>query len=427
MIDTHELTTQDDIARIAASLRAAGEESDDVAREVATIIAEVEARGDEAVAELTERFDGARIPPGSFEVPPARLEESLEGLTSPQRDALDFAAKRVAAFAGESLPGDWTMEAGPGLTVGQVARPIEPVGLYVPGGRYAYPSSALMTGIPARAAGVERIVFCSPPAKDGEVNPLVLAACAMVGGCRVFRIGGAQAIAAMAYGTATVPRCLMIAGPGNAYVAAAKRLVSRVSTVDLEAGPSEVVVYADSTVDTAFAAADLLAQLEHDPQALAVLVSESSSTVEAVKSQLQSGGVDLVGKVDLVWCASREQCVGLINAIAPEHAALLVADAADLLPRIRTAWAVFLGPCSAVALGDYVAGPSHVLPTGGAAARLSGLSAADFTRRMNVVAYTQKGLDADAGPASLLASLEGLDHHARSVQVRKSSQAPSEV
>jgi len=421
MINTREFTTKEDMRAAAGSLRQPTGAVQEVENEAASIISDVRDRGDAAVVEFTQRFDGVLLDPGSLEVPRSRLEQSLSSLAASEREALQKAAGRVMAFASRSIPSDWTCEPAPGVKVGQVTRPIEPVGLYVPGGRYAYPSSVLMAGIPARAAGVTDIVICTPPGEQGDPSPLVLAACAILGACRVFRIGGAQAIAAMACGTQTVPRCSMIAGPGNAYVAAAKRLLSGDVTVDLDAGPSEVAILADESGDPAFAASDMLAQLEHDPASLAILISESPGVLEAVKESLAGAG-SIDGTCHLLRCASRRQSIELVNAIAPEHLELMVEDAANLLPSIKSAGAVFLGRYSAVALGDYVAGPSHVLPTGGTAARLSGLSAADFLRRMNVISYSREGLLQDAATASLLATLEGLDNHARSISLRTGKQ-----
>lgn len=417
MINTHKFTTKDDMRARADSLRRSLRPLEDVEKDVAALISDVRARGDEALVELTERFDSVRLEPDSLEIPREKLEESLASLADAEREALEIAAERISSFASKSIAPDWTSEPAPGITVGQVTRPIEPVGLYVPGGRFAYPSSVLMTGIPARAAGVTDIVFCTPPGEGGYPSPLVMAACAVVGSCRVFRIGGAQAIAAMAWGTQTVPRCRMIAGPGNAYVAAAKRLVSADVTVDLDAGPSEVAILVDDATDPAFAAADMLAQAEHDPSSLAVLVTESPEALAAVRASLEDAG-PIDGECHLVRCASREQSLELLSALAPEHLELMVEDAANLLPSIKSAGAVFLGQNSAVALGDYIAGPSHVLPTGGTASRLSGLSAADFLRRMNVISYTAEGLEKDVGTAWILATMEGLDNHALSVILR---------
>jgi|SRR5450759_499002 len=415
MITTHEISSKEDVEPLRAALRAARVPAADVAEAVLEIIGQVESGGDGALAELTERLDGVRVAPGSLEVGPQARDEALRLLDAPVREALEKAAARIKAFAEIGLPADFQTSPAPGITTGTVSRPMDTVGIYVPGGRYPYPSTVLMTGIPARAAGVSELVLCVPP---GKVNPATLAATAMLGDCRVFTAGGAQAIAAMAFGTETVPACEMIAGPGNIYVSTAKRLVSDRVRVDLDAGPSEVVIYADASTPPAFAAMDLLAQLEHDPLALAVLVSEQAETLEAVRLVLGGEPLAPEGTVDLVLSEDRALSLELINAVAPEHLELAVDEAASLLPSIKKAGCVFLGQWSAVALGDYVAGPSHVLPTGGSAARLSGLSARDFMRTMNVISYTKEGLAADARYASGLAALEGLTYHARSVETR---------
>ena len=417
----------DSISKLAFGLRARDFAARDVEQEVLDILVDVQARGIAAVADWTRKFDAVDIDASSVEVPAEARKEALAGLEAPVADAMRKAAARIKAFSEKGIESDWTYQPGPGITVGQVRRPMETVGLYVPGGRFAYPSTVLMTGIPARVAGVGAIVFCIPPGKDGRVNPATLAATALVGGCRVFRIGGAQAVAAMAYGSDPVPACSMVAGPGNIYVATAKRLLSSEVTVDIEAGPSEVVIYAGPTARPSYSAFDLMAQLEHDPLALAVLVAESNETLDAVRQFIVQEGEDLDGTIDLVRSPGRAASLEFINALAPEHLELMFDDAAELLPSIRNAGCVFLGPKSAVALGDYIAGPSHVLPTGGSASRLSGLRAADFTRTMNVVAYTGEGLSADADDVARLASLEGLKNHARSVEVRKGPDEDREV
>jgi len=246
----------------------------------------------------------------------------------------------------------------------------------------------------------------------------------LVGDCRVFRAGGAQAVAAMAYGTGTIPRCSMIAGPGNVYVATAKRLLSGIVSIDLDAGPSELAAYVGASVDVSFPSADLLAQLEHDPLAVAVMVSESPDVLQAAHGVITglaegiSGKEGSRGAVGLVRCASRELAVSFLNELAPEHLELMVEGASSLLPEISSAGCVFIGPYSPAVMGDYMAGPSHVLPTGGTAARLSGLTVEDFRRTMNVVSYTREGFKADAGEARLLAALEGLRNHALSVDIR---------
>ena len=418
MITTHEINRQEDIEVVAGVLRERREADADVTRDVAEILDAVESGGDAALVELTWRLDGVRLEGGSLESSTESREEALRGLDASARDALEEAAARIKAFAEKGLKSDWSYSPAPGVTVGTVGRPLETVGLYIPGGRYPYPSTVLMTGFPARAAGVRNLVLCTPPGSDGSVHPATLAAAAMLGDCRVFKVGGAQAIAAMAYGTESVPRCDMIAGPGNVYVATAKRLVRDRVTVDLEAGPSEVVIYADACAVPAYAAADLLAQLEHDPLALAVVVSEDMAVLESVRDALGRQDAAPDGDVNMVLSSERALSIALVNAIAPEHLELMVEDAATMLPEVRSAGCVFLGPYSAVAMGDYIAGPSHVLPTGGTASRLSGLRAADFIRTMNVVSYTREGLEGDAAVARALASLEGLSSHARSVEIR---------
>ncbi|MBU1670898.1 MAG: histidinol dehydrogenase [Actinobacteria bacterium] len=423
MAGFYEIETKEEIPRVVAQVRDAGRIPARVLVEVGEIIDNVRARGDEALLEYTRAFDGVELDPGSIEVDEEDREAAWGSLEEDAAGALDMAAGRIALFARESLGSGWQREVAPGVSIGQVRVPLESAGLYVPGGRFAYPSTVLMTGIPAREAGVRSILFCVPPGPDGEVNGVTLAATWLVGECRVFRIGGAQAVAAMAIGTESVPACGILAGPGNAYVTAAKRLLAEEVKIDLEAGPSEVAVYVDETTNVAYAAADVLAQLEHDSMACAVLVSESAEVLESA-SAVEAGMTDGLGSgaetagLSLVRCASRGLSLEFLNVLAPEHLELMVGDAEDLVSEIRSAGCLFVGEYAAVALGDYVAGPSHVLPTGGSAARLSGLSAADFTRIMNVVRYTAEGFEQDAPAARVLAGLEGLSRHAMSLDIR---------
>jgi histidinol dehydrogenase len=419
VINKLRMSDEPSAVKAAASVRAGLREASEAVETARDIVARVRSEGDDALLELTLELDGAQLQAGGLEVGVAEREAALRSLAGETRDALDAAAASIKEFAERSLPQAWSFEPRPGVTVGQVRRPLQTAGIYVPGGRFAYPSTVLMAGIPARVAGVKQVVFCVPPSKDGSVEPTTLAATALVGECRVFKVGGAQAVAAMAYGTATVPRCQMIAGPGNRYVAAAKKLVSGDVTVDLDAGPSEVVVYGDGSSDARSATADLLAQLEHDPAAMAALVTESAGLMGSVEEELESSGKEMEGTVVLALSASREASMAFINEVAPEHLELLLEDAANVLPGVEAAGCVFLGPLSAVAMGDYVAGPSHVLPTGGTAKRLSGLKAEDFTRVMNVIAYTREGFEADAPAAVLLAELEGLGLHASSIRSRR--------
>jgi histidinol dehydrogenase len=425
MITTFEVSKQEDISEVLGSLRGATAIPAGVVAAVQGIIDSVRERGDAALLELTEKFDGALPEAGRLEVTDAERREALASLDRPTREALAKAESRISQFARMSLAPEWEAELDTGLKVGQLQRPIPSAGIYVPGGRFAYPSTVLMTGVLAREAGVGEVAFCIPPAGNGSVHPSTLAATGLVGKCRVFRVGGAQAIAAMALGTETVPAVRMIAGPGNVYVTAAKRLLASVVSIDLEAGPSEVAVYADASADLSFAAADLLAQLEHDPVSLAVLVSESPEILETAAGVLagisSEGGItdESEGSVNLVRCGSRRLAIDFLNALAPEHLELMIERTDQVVPAITSAGCLFVGPYSAVALGDYVAGPSHVLPTGGTAASRSGLSAQSFRKTMNTIRYSRQAFDADAEEAALLARLEGLERHALSVDIRR--------
>ncbi len=425
MISAYDINGQEDIPGVVSAIRSSAPAPPGLLESVERVVKAVRDGGDPALLEMTARFDGVKLDPGRLEVTEDARLAAWAALENGARNALEKSAHRISEFARLSLAVDWQAEIAPGVVVGQSWRPLETVGIYVPGGRFPYPSTVLMTGILAREAGAGRIIFCIPPGRDGSDHAVALAATTLVEGCRVFRAGGAQAIAAMAYGTESIPRCRMIAGPGNVYVTAAKRLVSRDVKVDLEAGPSEVAVLGDSSCDASFAVADLTAQLEHDPLAVAVLVSESGDLLEEARA-LAGGTSGAAGEsalpegtANLVSSVSRELSVEFLNELAPEHLELMVTDPDGVAERITSAGCVFLGPWSAVALGDYVAGPSHVLPTGGTAARLSGLRADDFRRAMNTVAYTMEGFAADSGAARLMAGLEGLRRHEVSLEVRE--------
>jgi histidinol dehydrogenase len=424
MISTIELLKQEDIGSAVSVIRSRTAVPPSTVNEVQLIIDAVRENGDEALVRLTSQYDRINLAASDLEVTPDERKTAWEDLQEETKAALIKAEGRISSFARASLQPDWMSEESPGLSVGQTHRPFDTVGIYLPGGRYPYPSTALMTGVLAREAGVLNIVFCAPPGATEKVDASTLAATTLVGECRVFKAGGAQAIAAMAYGTETIPRCAMIAGPGNVYVATAKRLVSNIASVDLDAGPSEVAVYLDGSVDVSYPAADALAQLEHDPFAIAVIVSESSDVLESVGG-LISGLTESYGgenntdlNITLVHSGSRGLAIDFLNALAPEHLELMVEGAYDLIGEIRSAGCVLVGPYSAVALGDYVAGPSHVLPTGGTAARLSGLKADDFRRTMNIISYTKGGFESDAPAAGLIARLEGLRNHSMSLDIR---------
>lgn len=408
-------------------IRARGiEEGGAVEGAVRDILADVAARGDAAVVEYTERFDGVRLAPGELRVPEAELERAWLSLPGDDRDALDLAARRIRAFHERQLDRSWFVEEG-GAILGQRVTPLDAVGLYVPGGKASYPSSVLMNAIPARVAGVGRVALVSP-APGGEVNAHVLAAAWIVGVREVYRVGGAQAVGALAWGTGTIAPVDKIVGPGNIYVATAKRLVYGRVDIDMVAGPSEILVVNDGSGEPAHVAADLLSQAEHDEMATAVLVTTDREFGRAVARQVEEqmsrlqrretasrswnerGAVLLVGSV--------QRACELANEFAAEHLELAVEAPWEALGAIRHAGAIFLGHHTPEALGDYAAGPNHVLPTAGTARFFSPLGVDDFVKRSSVVAFSREALAKLAPPVVHIARLEGLEAHARAVEVR---------
>lgn len=396
--------------------------------QAARIVAAVRRRGDRALIELTRRFDGVTLTPAGLRVPAAELRAAVAGLAPGAVRALRLAARRIAAFHRRQRTASWSYVDPVGLRLGQQITPLARVGVYVPGGHAAYPSSVLMNAVPARVAGVGEIVMVSPAGVRG-FNPAVLAAASIAGVDAVYRIGGAQAIAALAYGTATVPRVDKIVGPGNAYVQAAKKLVYGAVDIDSVAGPSEVLVIADDTAPAAYVAADLLAQAEHGSgDECAVLVTSSARLAERVRVEIAAqlavlprrkaiAGV-LRRRGALVVARDLEEAVRLADEVAPEHLELIVANAARWVPRLRNAGAVFVGPYAPAPLGDYVAGPNHVLPTGGTARFFSPLGVYDFVKRTSVVTATRAGLRRLGPSVVRLAELEGYDAHAAAVRRR---------
>ena len=402
------------------------------AREVETAVAvaidAVRRDGDAALLDYTARFDNYRAADAAqLEVPRAKMEAALSEISKPLARALRAAARRIAKFHRREKQKSWVMREPDGSRLGQLVMPLERVGVYVPGGRAAYPSSALMSIIPAKVAGVGEVIMAAP-APGGELNPAVLAGAALAGADRVFTIGGAQAIAALAYGTASVPAVDKIVGPGNAYVAEAKRRVFGKVGIDVIAGPSEVVVICDRAARAEWVAADLFAQAEHDPGAQAVAITDSRKTADAVlraaekllpqlpRREIISQSLAAHGAV--IKAASLREAAELSNRIAPEHLELMVARPRALLPRIRHAGAIFLGAHNAEALGDYCAGPNHVLPTAGAARFSSPLGVWDFQKRSNLIALSRAGAGKLAPVAAELARCEGLDAHARAAECR---------
>ncbi|HEV8475118.1 MAG TPA: histidinol dehydrogenase [Methylomirabilota bacterium] len=396
---------------------------------VAQILDGVRARGDAALLEYTARFDRFAAPSAaSLAIGAEELGAAERALPADVRAALAYAAERIERYHAAALPKSWRMTDEHGSILGQEVRPLDRVGIYIPGGRAAYPSTVLMTAIPARVAGVREIVLVTPPAADGSVQPAVLAAARVAGVTEGYRLGGAQAVAALAYGTASIRRVDKIVGPGNIYVALAKARVFGEVGIDMVAGPSEVVVVADGAADPAWIAADLLAQAEHDPMARAVLLTDAPALVprvqEALARQLERlprraiAAEALAANGALVLVESLDAAVELANRLAPEHLELMVAVPAALLPRVRHAGAIFLGAHTPEVVGDYVAGPNHVLPTAGTARFASPLGAEDFVKRSSVIEYSPSGLAAALPHLAALSRIEGLTAHGHAAEVR---------
>ena len=413
--------------RFEAFLDARRETAADVESAVRTIIDDVRTRGDAAVIEATQKFDRFSVDAKGLRVTPVEIDAAVKACDAKTLDALTFARDRIRVFHERQMPKDERFTDALGVELGWRWSAIEAVGLYVPGGTAAYPSSVLMNAVPAKVAGVSRVVMVVPT-PDGKLNPLVLAAAQLGGVSEIYRIGGAQAVAALAYGTASIAHVAKIVGPGNAYVAAAKRLVFGKVGIDMIAGPSEVLVIADRTANAEWIAADLLAQAEHDVNAQSILITDSAelaaSVERAVEGQLKTlprgeiagaswkdfGAVILVGSFD--------EAVPLADAIAAEHLEIMTADPEALAERIRNAGAIFLGSHTPEAIGDYVGGSNHVLPTARSARFSSGLGVLDFMKRTSILKCGPDQLRA-LGPAAMtLGEAEGLEAHARSIGLR---------
>jgi histidinol dehydrogenase len=413
--------------RFRAFLDIKREISEDVEQAARAIIADVIARGDDALIELTRRFDRVDLAAVGLKVSAAEIEAATKSCDAEALAALKLARERIEAYHARQRPADDRFVDALGVELGHRWTAIEAVGLYVPGGTAAYPSSVLMNAVPAKVAGVPRLVM-TVPTPDGKLNPLVLAAAQLAGVDEIYRIGGAQAVAALAYGTTTIAPVAKIVGPGNAYVAAAKRLVFGKVGIDMIAGPSEVLIMADRDANAEWIAADLLAQAEHDTAAQAILITDDAALAErvaaAVDVQLKAlPRGDIAGASwrefgALILVRDLDEAVPLVDAVAPEHLQIETRDADRLAGRVRNAGAIFLGHHTPEAIGDYVAGSNHVLPTARSARFSSGLSVLDFMKRTSLLKLAPDGL-AKLGPAAIaLGHAEGLDAHARSVAIR---------
>lgn len=421
-------TTQADFAGALDTLLSFDESSQpDVFAVVREIINDVRQRGDGALLELTNRYDRRDVgAAGELEI--TDYAKALDQIPAKLADALKAAAERVERYHQKQRVDSWQYTEADGTVLGQQITPLDRVGIYVPGGKAAYPSSVLMNAIPARVAGVKEIIMVVP-APDGHIEPVVLAAAAIAGVSRVFSVGGAQAVAALAYGTETIPAVDKIVGPGNAYVATAKSLVFGQVGIDMIAGPSEILVVCDGATNPDWIAMDLFSQAEHDEQAQALLISTESSFLDEVEASInkllaQMPRADIIATAlkdrgALITASDKQDAIELINRIAPEHLELSVAEPRSWLPEIRHAGAIFLGRYTAEALGDYCAGPNHVLPTSGTARFSSPLGVYDFQKRSSIIECSAEGADALGRIATVLAEGEGLHAHAQSAEYRK--------
>tara|TARA_B100000676_G_scaffold93630_1_gene93408 strand:- start:1713 stop:3014 length:1302 start_codon:yes stop_codon:yes gene_type:complete len=393
---------------------------------VRKILNDVKMKGDQAVLALTHKYDRHSLPLEQIQVSEVEIRAAYKEVRGEELNALKEAAKRIRIFHERQKQDSWTYESA-GITLGQIVRPIEIAGIYVPGGKASYPSSVLMNAIPAKVAGVERVVMCSP-FPDGQTRPHVLVAADLAGVTEIFKIGGAQAVAAMAYGTHTIPRVDKIVGPGNIFVALAKRLVFGMVDIDMIAGPSEILIIADSSADPAFVASDLLSQAEHDEDAVPILVTPDEKLVLNVQKELMSqvktlskraiAEASLENNCYLFVTSTLEEAVNIANKIAPEHLELAIENPEKWVKKVKSAGAVFMGHYTPEAMGDYLAGPNHVLPTSGTARFSSPLGVYDFIKRTSLISYTKKALKNCGKTVTMLAEMEDLGGHANSVKLR---------
>ncbi len=402
------------------------QENERAVQSVATILEQVKVEGDKALVALTKQFDKATV--SSFLVTKEEIETAYGTIRNEELDAIKQAIKNVTDYHEEQIKTSWMKTRKDGSLLGQKVTPLEAVGLYVPGGKAAYPSSVIMNAVPALVAGVERIAIASPPDQFGHLPAGVLVAANELGIQSIYKVGGAQAIAAFAFGTESIAKVDKITGPGNQYVALAKRAVFGEVDIDMIAGPSEICVLADEGANPSYIAADLLSQAEHDELASAILVTTSNSLAEAVRdevinqlnelpnSEIARQAISDYGQVFI--CSSANQAIDVVNELACEHVEIMTEDPLEMVGKIKHAGAIFIGPYSAEVVGDYMAGPSHVLPTNGTARFSSPLSVDDFIKKTSVISYSKAAFQGDAQAIMTLARMEGLEAHARAIEVR---------
>ncbi len=424
IIDSQQKDIITELKRIINRGESATEE---VAAIVKDVVESVRKQGDPAVIEYTEKFDRVGLTLKDIRVSLEEIKDAYTRVDKKKVDALKLAAQNIRAFHEKQKISSWVSQEADGVILGQLARPIRSAGIYVPGGKACYPSSVLMNVIPAKVAGVEQLIMCSP-VPGGSMNPYILVAADIAGVREIYKIGGAQAIAAMAYGTATIPKVDKIVGPGNIYVATAKRYVFGQVDIDMIAGPSEILVIADQSADPEFVASDLLSQAEHDELASSILVTPSRQLAEKVDAEVERQLANLARKeiarkaIDrfgaIVLVDGLQEAAEVSNAIAPEHLELAVEKPFELLGLIKNAGAIFLGHYTPESVGDYIAGPNHVLPTGGTARFFSPLSTDSFMKKSSLIFYTREGLDRVGEAVMQIADVEGLEAHGNTIRVR---------
>lgn len=427
MIRKINLSSENQDEFVYKFLRNGSKEIDSVSIVVENIIKEVEANKDKAVFEFAKKFDGVTLNSSNVKVTRSEIDEAYKMVDKSLLDVIRKAKANIESFQKKQCEESWYSEKKNGVILGQIVRPLEIVGVYVPGGTAVYPSSVLMNIVPAKVAGVEKIIMVTPPKKDG-INPAVLVAANEAGVDEIYKIGGAYAIAALAYGTETIPKVDKIVGPGNIFVATAKKLVFGICDIDAIAGPSEIMIIADKTANAGFMAADLLSQAEHDILASAILVTDSEELADAVASEVEiqmdnlsrkSIAVKAIEDLGMIVLVDNiDEAIDLANKFAPEHLELAVGKPEDILSGIKNAGAIFMGQYSPEPLGDYFAGPNHVLPTGGTARFFSALGVNDFIKKSSVISYTKKALDDVKEDVITFANAEGLTAHANAVRIR---------
>ncbi len=427
MISILRFSDQDFSEKFGKIEQRAEEIPDNIEETVKSILADVRKRGDSALFELTERFDRMSLTAESIEVSAEEIDAALKQVSEESLAALKLAAKRISVYHAKQKQETWLSTDEDDVLLGQMVRPLDRVGIYVPGGKAAYPSSVLMNAIPAKVAGVEEVIMVVPM-PGGEANAHVLAAAHIAGVDRIFKLGGAQAVAALAYGTESVPKVDKITGPGNIFVATAKQLVFGQVDIDMIAGPSEILVINDGSGNAAHIAADLLSQAEHDELASSVLVTSSEEMALAVQqeveNQLQQLSREKIARQSIddfgaiIIARDLTEAIDFSNRIAPEHLELAVADPFAILPQIKHAGAIFMGHHTPEAAGDYLAGPNHTLPTGGTARFFSPLSLDDFVKKSSIISFSERGLKRLGKDIVHIAELEGLEAHAKSVSIR---------